>query len=137
MNSNIEETNLIIEIKQAAIDHLNTNSAKEALSHFTNDIVAVSNDKFFTSYDSLAEDVKRYYEILKEVNYAQWDDIQIKIINHNAATFTAKFRYTFTTIENERIDLSGIWTALFVRDNGHWKIRLRHESFSSHPEIHG
>ncbi|MCK4560684.1 MAG: nuclear transport factor 2 family protein [Calditrichia bacterium] len=137
MNSNIEETNLIIEIKQAAIDHLNTNSAKEALSHFTNDIVAVSNDKFFTSYDSLAEDVNRYYEILKEVNYAQWDDIQIKIINHNAATFTAKFRYTFTTIENERIDLSGIWTALFVRDNGHWKIRLRHESFSSHPEIHG
>ncbi len=137
MNSNIEETNLIIEIKQAAIDHLNTNSAKEALSHFTNDIVAVSNDKFFTSYDSLAEDVKRYYEILKEVNYAQWDDIQIKIINHNAATFTAKFRYTFTTIENERIDLSGIWTALFVRDNGHWKIRLRHESFSSHPGIHG
>ncbi len=137
MNSNIEETNLIIEIKQAAIDHLNTNSAKEALSHFTNDIVAVSNDKFFTAYDSLAEDVKRYYEILKEVNYAQWDDIQIKIINHNAATFTAKFRYTFTTIENERIDLSGIWTALFVRDNGHWKIRLRHESFSSHPGIHG
>ncbi len=137
MNSNIEETNLIIEIKQAAIDHLNTNSAKEALSHFTNDIVAVSNDKLFTSYDSLAEDVNRYYEILKEVNYAQWDDIQIKIINHNAATFTAKFRYTFTTIENERIDLSGIWTALFVRDNGHWKIRLRHESFSSHPGIHG
>lgn len=130
MNSKIEETNLIIEIKQAAIDHLNTNSAKEALSHFTNDIVAVSNDKLFTSYDSLAEDVNRYYEILKEVNYAHWDDIQIKIINHNAATFTAKFRYTFTTIENERIDLSGIWTALFVRDKGHWKIRLRHESFS-------
>ena len=137
MNSNIEETDIIKEIKQAAVDHLNAKSAKEALSHFTNDIVAVSNDKLFTSFDSLAEDVNSYYEILKEVNYAQWDDIQIKIINHNAATFTAKFHYTFTTIENERIDLSGIWTALFVRDNGHWKIRLRHESFSSPPEIYG
>ena len=129
MNSNIEETDIIKEIKQAAIDHLKAKSAKEALSHFTNDIVAVSNDKLFTSYDSLAEDVNRYYAIFKEVNYAQWDDIQIKIINQKAATFTAKYRYTFTSIENERFDLSGIWTALFVRDDGHWKIRLRHESF--------
>jgi ketosteroid isomerase-like protein len=118
------------EIKRAALDHLHAKDAKEALDHFTNDVVAVSNEKLFPSFQALAEDVKAYYEILKEVRYADWDDIHIQMIDENAATFTAKFRYDFTTTDNEKVDLKGIWTALYVRENDDWKIRLRHESFS-------
>ncbi len=119
------------EIKQAAIDHLNSKDASTALSHFTKDVIAVSNNKLFPSYDTLAEDVKVYYNILKEVNYASWDEeIHIRIINKNTATFTAKFRYGFTDINNQKIDLEGVWTALFIHEEGSWKIRLRHESFT-------
>jgi ketosteroid isomerase-like protein len=117
------------EIKQAAIDHLNTKDAETALSHFAEDIVAVSNDRLFPSFEALAEDVRAYYNILKEVNLAVWDEVYIRVINTNAAVFTAKFHYSFTSKDDNRIDLKGLWTALYVKDNNKWKIRVRHESF--------
>ena len=118
------------EVKQAAIEHLNTKDAETALSHFADDIIAVSNNQFFPSFDALAEDIKAYYKILKEVNLAAWDEIHIRVINTNAAVFTAKFRYGFTSRDNTRTNLQGIWTALYVRDRARWKIRVRHESFT-------
>lgn len=118
------------EIKQAAIDHLNTKDADTALSHFADDIIAVSNDKLFPSLEKLSEDVRAYYKILKEVNLAAWDEIHIRVISRNAAVFTAQFRYSFTSKDNNRTDLQGIWTTLYVRDKGRWKIRVRHESFA-------
>jgi ketosteroid isomerase-like protein len=118
------------EVKQAAIDHLNAKDADAALSHFTEDIIAVSNERLFPSFEELAKDVLSYYEILEEVNLAVWEDIHIRIIDSNAAVFTAKFRYSFTSKDKTRTDLQGIWTALFVKDKGNWKIRVRHESFS-------
>ena len=124
-----KDANLKAQIMQAATDHLHAKSALEALSHFTKDIVAVSNDKLFSSFEALAEDVTGFYEILKKVNLAEWHDIQIRIVSTTSATFTAKFRYSFTTIENEYIDLSGVWSVLFVLVESQWKIKLRHESF--------
>ena len=117
------------EIRQAAIDHLNAKDSATALSHFTDDVIAVSNDTLFPSFEKLAEDVKAYYDILKEVNLAVWDEMHINIINTDAAIVTAKFRYSFTSTNNEKTDLQGVWTALYVRSNGSWKIRVRHESF--------
>jgi hypothetical protein len=125
-----EKNKISKEVRQAAVEHLCSRTAKEALSHFTKDIIAVSNEKLFPSYAILAKDVEDYYNILKEINIASWDDIRIQVINKNAATFTARFHYQFTSIEDMIIDLKGIWTALFVRQNKNWKIRLRHESFS-------
>jgi len=118
------------EIIEAATVHLNTTDADSALSHYTEDVIAVSNLKLFDSFESLADDVKEYYKILKEVNHASWDDIHIHVIGETAATFTAQFRYGFTDIDNQKTDLQGIWTALFIRDGGNWKMRLRHESFT-------
>lgn len=118
------------EVKQAAIEHLHTKDADKALGHFTDDVIAVSNDRLFASYDALAEDVSAYYNILKEVHFAAWEEIHIRVINANAAVFTAKFQYSFTSTDNIRTDLKGVWTALYVTDRGHWKIRVRHESFA-------
>jgi ketosteroid isomerase-like protein len=130
MSRRITENEIINEVKQAAVDHLNSKSAEEALVHFTKDIIAVSNEKLFPSYDELEKDVKDYYNILERINYAKWSDIKILVINNDAATFTAKFKYSFTSIDDEVTNLKGIWTALFVRESGNWKIRLRHETFS-------
>ncbi|MHC4476204.1 MAG: YybH family protein [Planctomycetota bacterium] len=117
------------EIKQAAIDHINAKDAATALSYYADDVIAVSNDTLFPSFEKLAEDVKAYYDILKEVNLAVWEEMHINVINTDAALVTAKFRYSFTSTNNERTDLQGVWTALYIRRNGSWKIRVRHESF--------
>lgn len=120
-----------VEVKQAAIDHLNAKDATTALSHFTENVIAVSNVKIFPTFEALAEDVKAYYNILKEVNLAVWDKMTIKVISIDAALVTAKFRYSFTDTNNEKTDLQGVWTALYTRQNGDWKIQVRHESFAS------
>ena len=122
-------TRIKAEVEQAATRHLNAENIDTALSHFTDDVLAVSNVKLFPSRDSMAADICEYYKILKKVNYAFWEDIHIHVISESAATFTAKFNYGFTGKDDQAIDLQGVWTALFILDKGTWKIRLRHESF--------
>jgi ketosteroid isomerase-like protein len=117
------------EVEQAATKHLNTKDVDTALSHFTDDVLAVSNVKLFPSRESLAAEVGEYYKTLKKVNYASWEDIHIHVINESTATFTAKFSYGFTSTDDQITDLKGVWTALFILEKGIWKIRLRHETF--------
>ena len=104
------------EIAQAASDHLQAPDARTALNHFCRDVIAVSNENIYSSLAALTKDVNDYYQILKKVNNSGWDDIHIQILNSDTVTFTAKFNYSFTTIEDEIIDLKGIWTAIFVRE---------------------
>jgi ketosteroid isomerase-like protein len=124
-------TRIKAEVKKAAIDHLNSKDAVVALSHYTEDVIAVSNTRLFPSYEMLAKEVKAYYRILKEINLAVWDEMHIRVIDANSAIVTAKFRFGFTSTNNEKNDIQGIWTALYVLVNGSWKIRVRHESFAS------
>lgn len=128
--SDTELVKIKAEVKQAAIEHLNTKDAVTAISHFTDDAIAVSNNKIFSSLEALAGDIKAYYKILKEVNLAVWDEMYIRVINRNAALVTAKFRYSFTSTDDEKTDLQGVWTALYVCRSGGSKIRARHELFS-------
>ncbi len=119
------------EIKQAATDHLNAKDAATALSYYAQDVIAVSNETLFASLEELSKDVGAYYDALEHVDIAVWDEMHISVISHDTACVTAKFRYSFTDKNNQRTDLHGVWTALYVRKNGVWKIRVRHESFST------
>jgi ketosteroid isomerase-like protein len=118
------------EVIDAANNQLNAKTAKEALSHYTKDIIAISNEKMFRSFDELAKDVNDYYKNLKKVNLAEWKKSQVQILNGHTVIFTAEFSYSFTDKENKTINLDGIWSAVFVNKNGAWKICFRHESFS-------
>ena len=122
------------EVKEAAIDHLNSKDARTALSHYTDDAIAVTNTTLFPSLNELSEDVNAYYNTLKEVNLAVWDEMHINVINIDAALVTATCRFSFTNTSNEKTDLKGVWTALYVRRNGTWKIQVRHESFAEHTD---
>ena len=122
-------TRIKTEVEKAATQHLNTKDVDTALSHFTDDVIAVSNVNLFPSRESLAAEIGEYYKILKKVNHASWKDVRIHVINESAATFTAKFNYGFTSINDQITDLEGVWTALFILDKGNWRIRLRHETF--------
>ena len=117
------------EVKQAATEHLHSKDAYTALNNYMEDTIAVTNTMMFSSKDKLSEFVNTYYDTLNEVNLAVWDEIYINVINSDTALFTATCRYSFTNISDEKIDLKGIWTALFVRHDGTWKIQVRHESF--------
>ena len=50
-------TRIEAEVKQAATAHLNAQDLDTALSHFTEDVLAESNDRLFPSLDSLATNI--------------------------------------------------------------------------------
>lgn len=117
------------EIRQAAIDHLNARDLETALSHYSKDAIAVSNDILYGSIEEVGEHLRAFYDIFKEVNIARWDEMHITVISREASIVTAKFRYSFTSVDNEKMDFQGVWTSLYVLCNGSWKIRVHHESF--------
>ncbi len=119
------------EIKQAATDHLNAMDAETALSNYDENVIALSNLKKYSSFEALAEDVRGYYNILKKVNLAVWDNIIINVRNADSAHVTAHFRYSFTDIHDKRTNLKGMWTILYIRQRSSWKIRMRSESFET------
>ena len=118
------------EVKEAAVNHLNSKDARTALSHYTDDVIAVTNTTLYPSITELSEDINAFYDTLKEVHLAVWDEIHINVINAEATLVTATCRYSFTNTSDEKTGLKGIWTALYVCRNGTWKIRMRHESFA-------
>ena len=129
MLSRLQTAEIRNAVEKAAVAHLNAKDVDTALSHFVDDVIAVSNTKLFNSREALSAEIHEYYKILKTVNYAYWKDIHIHVISAGAATFTATFDYGFTSTDGTVTDLEGVWTALFILVGTVWKIRLRHESF--------
>jgi uncharacterized protein (TIGR02246 family) len=121
-------------VKQAAEAHLNAKDADSALSYYAENATIISNGFLYPSLDMFATHIKEFYQTLSEINLAFWDEMQIDVLSNDHAMFSAKFRWSSTNIAGERIDLQGVWTALYARDNNRWKISHRHESFTSVPE---
>jgi ketosteroid isomerase-like protein len=117
-------------VNQAAMDHLTAGDAVTALSHYNSDVIAVSNDKIIYSFEPLEKDVRAYYDSLREVHLAVWDEMHITVINLETALVNARYRYSFTDKAGKRTDLKGVWTGLYVLGDGGWKIRMRHETFT-------
>ncbi len=117
------------EVKQAALDHLNAKDAATALNHYTEDALVVSNGFLYPTFQSFSEHVETFYSSLNRINLALWDDMYINVLSPDAALFTATFHWSSTDKAGLKTDLQGVWTALFIRKSGTWKIRVRHESF--------
>lgn len=117
------------EVKKAATEHLNSKDASTALSYYTKNAIIISNGSQYPSFESFAEEIKEFYSSLSKINLAAYDEMYINVINNDAALFNAKFRWSSTDTNGETVDLQGVWSALYVRQDGRWKMSFRHESF--------
>jgi ketosteroid isomerase-like protein len=115
-------------VTAAADAYLYAADAETVLDLYTADAWAVTNETVFPNRAALAEDIRTYFDQVLRIDEAAWDDVRVHIMDATAATFTARLRYGYTDRNGESHRLTGAWTALFVRDNGAWKIRLRNES---------
>ena len=126
-------TTQLISIKKAIIrtatELLNAEDEATALSHYMDNATVVSNGYLFPSFESVAAEIQKFYDSLREINLAVWDDIRVDVLSSEVAIFTATFRWSSTDSDGVRMDLEGVWSAVFVRDKHRWKIRFRHESF--------
>lgn len=117
------------EVKQAALSHLNAEDAATALSDYTEDATIANNGFLYTSKQEFTEDITAFYGSLERIDFAEWEEIRINVVSKNAATFNAKFRWESIDTSDQKMNLQGVWSALFVREGEYWKIKMRHESF--------
>lgn len=117
------------EVRRAALEHLQARDAATALGGFTEDAALVSNARWYSAIE-WAEQIEEFYRTLREVHAAEWEEMRVDVVTSDAAVVTAMFRWSSTDTSGDTIDLRGVWTALYVRERGEWKIRVRHESFN-------
>ncbi len=117
------------EIKKTALDHLNSKSAISALSYYTKDATLISNGYMYPSFEPFAEEMEKFYNSLSKINLAAYDEMYINVITNDVALFSTKFRWSSTDTNGMTIDLQGVYSALYVREDGRWKMSFRHESF--------
>jgi ketosteroid isomerase-like protein len=113
----------------AALRHLNAPDADTALSYYVRDAVVASEGRLYESFDAFAQDVRAFYESLLEVHMAAWHEPQVQVLGDRAAVFTASVRWVSTDTAGCRLDLRGVWTAVWLERPEGWRIAVRHESF--------
>ena len=114
---------------KAATDHLNASDADTALSHYKPDATIISNGMLYETFELFEKDARDFYNSLKEVKRAVWDNIQVQVVNPELALFTASVRWSSVDKFGSVLELKGIWSAVYCLAEGKWKILLRHESF--------
>jgi len=116
-------------VKQAAWQHLTAENAAAALSHYEPDAVVASDGRLYPSFELFAADARDFFDTLHQVDLAEWDEMHVQVLSRDIAVLTAKVRWSSTDTEGVRLDLTGVWTAVYVEHDGRWLIRTRHESF--------
>jgi ketosteroid isomerase-like protein len=121
-------------VKQAAWQHLESENATQALSYYEPDAIVASNGSLYPSFERFAEDARAFYAALRETHLAVWDEMRVQVLSGDVAALTATVRWSSTDTAGVRTDLKGVWTAVYVRHGGYWKISTRHESFEPEGE---
>jgi uncharacterized protein (TIGR02246 family) len=116
-------------VKRVAWEHLRAKDAAEALSHYEPDAVVASNASLYPSFERFAEHAREFYRTLRSIDLAVWDEMHVQVLGEDAAVLTATVRWSSTDTAGGRLDLKGVWTAVFVQRDGRWSICSRHESF--------
>ena len=122
-------TDIKAEIEKTALSHLNSENANSALRYYTKDATVISNGILYSSFDSFAVDIKDFYSSLSKINLASYDEMDIHVITKHVALVTAKFRWSSTDNIGITTDLEGVYSALYVFEDGRWKMSWRHESY--------
>jgi len=116
-------------VRKAVTNHLNAPDADTALSHYMPDATIVSNGMLYETFELFEKDTHDFYNSLKEIKLAVWDNIRIEVFSADLALFNASVRWKSVDKAGSVLNLKGIWSAIYCLEKGDWKILFRHESF--------
>ncbi len=85
------------------------------------------NGVIFSSYEALAEFVKDWYDATEEMDMV-WEQRAVVPLSADAATLTGIFRYEARQKSGEVWAGRNVFTGVFVRRAGRWKLIHGHES---------
>jgi hypothetical protein len=118
-------------VMQAARDHLQAKDAPTAINHYSQAATIISNGRMFRSFAEFCQDTHSFYRSLDRVELAEWDQMDVRVLNISTAIFTGVVRWSSLDTSGNRLKLKGIWSAIYVLEDEGWKIIYRHESFEN------
>jgi uncharacterized protein (TIGR02246 family) len=77
--------------------------------------------------DSIVSVLGAFYSGLSNLDFA-WTRKDIELISSNVATVTSWTSYTATTLQNQQITEKAVFTLLFIRQDGKWRVLSSHKS---------
>ena len=116
-------------VTDAAWGHLQAPDAETALSYYAPNAVVAGDGRLYESFGAFAQDARAFYESLHEVHVAAWHEPRVQVLSEHVAVFTATVRWVSSDTAGLRLDLRGVWTAVWLRRPEGWRIAVRHESF--------
>jgi ketosteroid isomerase-like protein len=106
-------------IGSAYEQHFNKKDAAGITSLFTKNYLRV------TGAGVVADNTKYYEDAFKAgLNHLEVKTTEVQSLSENMALATGESHVTGKSEKDDPLDLTVIWTALDVRENGQWKIRM-------------
>jgi len=100
-------------------EYFNKKDAAGITSLFTKNYLRVTADGV------VADNTKFYEDAFKAgLNHLEVKMTELQSLSENMALVTGESRVTGKSEKGDPLDLTVIWTALDVRENGQWKIRM-------------
>jgi len=126
------EADVVEEILQRTTQWADANRRRDAagvLDMFINsgELRHAENGVIFTSYEALAEFVEDWYDATEEMHLV-WEQRDVVRLSSDAATMTGIFRYEATQKSGDVWAGRNVFTGVFVRRAGSWKLIHGHES---------
>ncbi len=94
-------------------------------------VISASGGQLLTSADSVRAGIRTFWAYVgKNMRDAhwQWDSVYVERLGPDAAALTGSWRIPHIAPNNQPHVIAGVWTAVFRRINGHWRIVQEHLS---------
>ena len=139
-----EKTALADSLKRqvaAAYDFSRSNVAANLMSLYpdTGRVVAAAAGRVTTSGDSLRHYIAAFWaSVGRNMRNPEWiwEESHVDVLSPDAAVMTATYRIPHTTPAGAPHEISGAWTAVFVRRDERWVIVQEHLSDApEHPRV--
>jgi hypothetical protein len=113
-----------------SVSPLSQLDAEGWLSYFqdSEDLTIAMNGGFYRSYSAFADTVRAHWAPLAS-GEIDWGDLNIQVLAPNVAVVTSVFNYTATDTAGATIPFSGTWTAVWLEQDGSWKMANVAETF--------
>jgi len=125
-----ERNNIIASVKRAATELAQASlrgDTKGVLRCYSPTATVVEQGMISPSFEAVSTEVRAFYET-NRVTENEWEEMRIEPLCADVAVLTGRFRFAATDARGAEQRVRGVWTAVFARRGGEWKVMASHQS---------
>ena len=88
------------------------------------------NTMVYPGVDSLASDMRRGFGALRSMHITTRAEPVVVALGPDAGVFSSQVHWTMTDTTGTAMSFDGVWTLVYQRLDGRWKVVLGHDSYA-------